>query len=232
MRKKNLLIQNHSLFAEVERKSTEIDGLNLKVEELNTKAQNLLKAKADLEAKLHQAEEKVAELEKENAELKDSLLQNLTVNATPQPVAEVAPQPVVQTVPEQVEPPAPVVGPAPAPMVSEPAPAVEQPAPVVQPPKPAQPEIKKPAYTPATDELRNYGAEIIGRVTRVTAGVLNKIEQKGGDVAASLNTLALGKNESVKFAVLSLAQSGREPNEVKAEMDRLAEEAIVYLESI
>lgn len=225
MRKKNLLIQNHSLFAEVERKSTEIDGLNLKVEELNAKAQNLLKDKADLEAALEQAKEKIGELEKENAELKDSLLQNLTVNVTPQPVAEAAPQPEVQTAPEQYEAPTPVVE-------TEPAPIVSDPAPVVEPPKPIQPEIKKPAYTPATDELRNYGAEIIGRVTRVTAGVLNKIEQKGGDVAPSLNTLALGKNESVKFAVLSLAQSGREPNEVKAEMDRLAEEAIVYLESI
>lgn len=214
MKKKNLLVQNQSLFAEVERKATEIEGLNLKIEELDERLNKLIKENDELKKALDEMTAKNTELEEVNSTLEASLLEKVKLNNN-----------CVDTA-EQVKPDVPQV-------FEEPKAEQEQVEPKEEKPLP-EPQVQKPAptFTPATDELRNYGAEVIGKVTRVTAGVLNKIEQTGGDAAPSLNTLALGKNESIKFAVLSLAQSGREPSEIKAEMDRIAEEAIAYLQSI
>lgn len=86
--------------------------------------------------------------------------------------------------------------------------------------------------TPINDIIRDYGATVIGRVTRVTAETLSKIGAIGGDAAESLKTLALGKNESLKFQIMELAAKGGNPEEIKNKMDLLAEEAIVYLKSI
>lgn len=220
MKKKDMLIQNQSLFAEVERKTIEIEGLNLKIEELNEKIEKLTAENEGLKKSLDEMAAKNTELEEVNSTLEASLLEKIKpYNIT---AAETDKDNTPTEVFEETE-----VG------QEETEIRQEEPQPETELPTP-QPEIKNsaPTYTPATDELRNYGAEVIGKVTRVTASVLNKIEQIGGDAAPSLNTLALGKNESIKFAVLSLAQSGREPNEIKAEMDRLAEEAIAYLQSI
>ena len=83
-----------------------------------------------------------------------------------------------------------------------------------------------------TDLLRDHGAKIIGKVTRVTAEVISKINVVDDDAAAGLKTLALGKNESFKFKVMELAKKGGDPDRVMAEMDFLADEAIIYLRSI
>jgi len=86
--------------------------------------------------------------------------------------------------------------------------------------------------TPITDLLRDYGAKVIGKVTRVTAEVISKINVVDEDAAASLKTLALGKNESFKFKVMELAKMKSDPDRIMAEMDFLADEAIIYLRSI
>lgn len=224
MKKSELLVQNQSLFAEVERRATEIEGLKIKIEELNEKAADIIKENDELKKALEELKAQNQELEQLNKQLHISALQGITLNNDAQTVEDDATEEAYeqQEVLEEVSEPE---------AVTE---AVTEPEPEVLPEQPID-QFKKteqPAFTPAPEELSLYGAEVIGRVTRVTAGVLNKIEQIGGDAAASLNTLALGKNESIKFAVLSLAQSGREPNEIKAEMDRLANEAIIYLKSI
>lgn len=220
MKKSELLVQNQSLFAEVERRATEIEGLKIKIEELNEKAADIIKENDELKKALEELKAQNQELEQLNKQLHISALQGITLNNDAQTVEDDATEEAYEQQ-EVLEPEA----------VTE---AESEPEPEVLPEQPIKQfeKTEKPAFTPAPEELSLYGAEVIGRVTRVTAGVLNKIEQIGGDAAASLNTLALGKNESIKFAVLSLAQSGREPNEIKAEMDRLANEAIIYLKSI
>lgn len=224
MKKSELLVQNQSLFAEVERRATEIEGLKIKIEELNEKAADIIKENDELKKALEELKAQNQELEQLNKQLHISALQGITLNNDAQTVEDDATEEAYeqQEVLEEVSEPE---------AVTE---AVTEPEPEVLPEQPIEQfeKSEQPAFTPAPEELSLYGAEVIGRVTRVTASVLNKIEQIGGDAAASLNTLALGKNESIKFAVLSLAQSGREPNEIKAEMDRLANEAIIYLKSI
>lgn len=224
MKKSELLVQNQSLFAEVERRATEIEGLKIKIEELTEKAANIIKENDELKKALEELKAQNQELEQLNKQLHISALQGITLNNDAQTVEDDATEEAYEqqeVLEEVLEPEA----------VTE---AESEPEPEVLPEQPIKQfeKTEKPAFTPAPEELSLYGAEVIGRVTRVTASVLNKIEQIGGDAAASLNTLALGKNESIKFAVLSLAQSGREPNEIKAEMDRLANEAIIYLKSI
>lgn len=224
MKKSELLVQNQSLFAEVERRATEIEGLKIKIEELTEKAADIIKENDELKKALEELKAQNQELEQLNKQLHISALQGITLNNDAQTVEDDATEEAYeqQEVLEEVLEPEAVTEP-----VTEPEPEVLPEQPIDQFEK-----TEQPAFTPAPEELSLYGAEVIGRVTRVTASVLNKIEQIGGDAAASLNTLALGKNESIKFAVLSLAQSGREPNEIKAEMDRLANEAIIYLKSI
>lgn len=224
MKKSELLVQNQSLFAEVERRATEIEGLKIKIEELNENAADIIKENDELKKALEELKAQNQELEQLNKQLHISALQGITLNNDAQTVEDDATEEAYeqQEVLEEVLEPEAVTEP-----VTEPEPEVLPEQPIDQFEK-----TEQPAFTPAPEELSLYGAEVIGRVTRVTASVLNKIEQIGGDAAASLNTLALGKNESIKFAVLSLAQSGREPNEIKAEMDRLANEAIIYLKSI
>ena len=224
MKKSELLVQNQSLFAEVERRATEIEGLKIKIEELTEKAADIIKENDELKKALEELKAQNQELEQLNKQLHISALQGITLNNDAQTVEDDATEEAYEqqeVLEEVLEPEA----------VTE---AVTEPESEVLPEQPIEQfeKTEQPAFTPAPEELSLYGAEVIGRVTRVTAGVLNKIEQIGGDAAASLNTLALGKNESIKFAVLSLAQSGREPNEIKAEMDRLANEAIIYLKSI
>ncbi|MBQ5765572.1 MAG: hypothetical protein IIW03_05470 [Clostridia bacterium] len=232
MKKSELLVQNQSLFAEVERRATEIEGLKIKIEELTEKAADIIKENDELKKALEELKAQNQELEQLNKQLHISALQGITLNNDAQTVEDDATEEAYeqQEVLEEVLEPEAVTE-----AVTEPESEPEsEPEPEVLPEQPID-QFKKteqPAFTPAPEELSLYGAEVIGRVTRVTASVLNKIEQIGGDAAASLNTLALGKNESIKFAVLSLAQSGREPNEIKAEMDRLANEAIIYLKSI
>ena len=234
MKKSELLVQNQSLFAEVERRATEIEGLKIKIEELTEKAANIIKENDELKKALEELKAQNQELEQLNKQLHISALQGITLNNDAQTVEDDATEEAYeqQEVLEEVLEPEAVTEP-----VTEPEPEAVTEAesePEVLPEQPIKQfeKSEQPAFTPAPEELSLYGAEVIGRVTRVTASVLNKIEQIGGDAAASLNTLALGKNESIKFAVLSLAQSGREPNEIKAEMDRLANEAIIYLKSI
>lgn len=228
MKKSELLVQNQSLFAEVERRATEIEGLKIKIEELTEKAADIIKENDELKKALEELKAQNQELEQLNKQLHISALQGITLNNDAQTVEDDATEEAYeqQKVLEEVSEPEAVTE-----SVTEPE---SEPEPEVLPEQPIEQfeKTEQPAFTPAPEELSLYGAEVIGRVTRVTAGVLNKIEQIGGDAAASLNTLALGKNESIKFAVLSLAQSGREPNEIKAEMDRLANEAIIYLKSI
>ncbi len=93
--------------------------------------------------------------------------------------------------------------------------------------------ITSNANTNATSDLvRDYGAKIIGKVTRVTAEVISKVSANNTDASESLKTLALGKNESFKFQIMELAKAKGEPEKIMAEMDLLADEAIVYLRSI
>ena len=96
---------------------------------------------------------------------------------------------------------------------------------VIEPPK-IDPSL------PAGDLLRDYGAKIIGKVTRVTAEALSKINAVHDDAVESLKTLALGKNESFKFQIMELAKHKDTPEQTMAEMDLLADEAIIYLRSI
>ena len=69
MNKKQLLLQNSSLFAELERKGTQIKSLEIKLSDLKKENEENLKSKLELAAKLDKANILIAELTAKNNEL-------------------------------------------------------------------------------------------------------------------------------------------------------------------
>lgn len=239
MNKKQLNLQNASLFAELERKAKEIEILNIRLEEAENKAKilntniyslkesldNSLSKEKTLSGENEQLKTEIAELQRINEELKNTLVQkendhlskvdlhDFTHNV---PTAqEVFSEDMLEhigtdneeTVTKSLTPP-----------------STEE-----------EEELSNSEYkkaTPVNDIIRDYSATLIGKVTRVTAQTLSKINAVGGDAAESLKTLALGKNESLKFQIMELAAKGGNPEEIKNKMNLLVEEAIVYLKSI
>lgn len=225
MRKKQLALQNTSLFAEIERKAGEIESLNLRIEELMEKLENQSAEIQDLELDIEDKEIQISQLKKDNAILSNELEKS---NAEVQSLALLVAKGGLSAK-ETNSAPAPT--PAAAPIFqAEPSPEPSfKVEPVVE---PVAPPTKSRSFTPINDIMRDYGAQTIGKVTRIAALAVAKAMQNGGDNQSSIQTLALGKNESFKFQVLSLLESGREHAEIKSEIDRLANETITYLESL
>ena len=262
MNKKQLTMQNSSLFAELERKAKEIEILNIRLEESEKKAKALADENKALMESLEKADNENHELYEKNKELEAALAEaNAKAVATvvdepenesdfevlgaeidretPEPTDfDLEIQQKIDQVTEMVENTEPVdendevyeetVEEKPNESTSEPTEAGTE---VSTPPITVKTK-KFDSTLPAEDLLRDYGAKIIGKVTRVTAEVLSKVSNINDDVSESLKTLALGKNESFKFQIIELAKSKTDPEKTMAEMDLLADEAIVYLRSI
>ena len=226
MKKKQLLSQSKYLFAEIERKANEIEGLKLKIEEEQEKYNNLMLENEKLLKELEKQQTEYSELEEINNQLRTELLKSLSV-------AENTPKEENETITAEEQTPPPVADipknqePETLPLEKE-APKTEE---IISPSVNTTNEKTKP-FTPVDDAIRDYGAILIGKITRITAGIIAKISKDDSDASKSLNTLALGKNESFKYQILSVAQSGKTPDEIKAEMNILADEAIAYLESL
>lgn len=243
MRKKQLLLQSNALFAEIERKSGEIEGLNLRIDELKEKIEAHISEKEELESRLAEAEKINAELKETNEQLRASLLESVATKPEPSGEQIASAEPIDELTTEKTEVTAPIAPENPA-SYPQPENQAEIPATPCEeqntiskeygtyPPLSAQGFEKPKNFTPINDLLRDQGAQIIGKVTRITAQVMARVKQTGGDAAESLQTLALGKNESFKFQILSLLESGRDQDDIRAEMERLAGEAIDYLQSI
>lgn len=227
MKKKQLLLQNTSLFAEIERKSGEIDSLKLRIEELVDKLEKLTAENAALERNVSNRDDELEKIKNENAEL---IIKLEDLSKKLQSMYELSEQNGKNNDAKAVN--IPVIE------MDDPLFGESEEKTVIPQPSACPPQIKRPAetkgshYTPINDILRDYGAQMIGKVTRITAQTVAKAQQNGGDAAESLQTLALGKNESFKFQVLSLLESGRDGEDIRNEIGRLADEAIAYLESI
>lgn len=283
MNKKQLTLQNSSLFAELERKAKEIEILNIRLEDSEKKAAALKNESEQLRNGLHEAnfeikslnskvkilkedyENQIAQLKEELEKAKESVAKPIIPITLPATAAVAEPitynkevtlevsipeEPIIaepeesaifeaeenavseteeiassETTLESAEP---DVTENKEEIVKEPTQA-NTPIAHTEPIVPITPTITS---VPITDILRDYGAKIIGKVTRVTAEVISKINTTDEDAAASLKTLALGKNESFKFKIMELAKKGDNLEKVMAEMDFLADEAIIYLKSI
>lgn len=280
MNKKQLTMQNSSLFAELERKAKELEILNIRLEEAEKKAeafaaenkilkeslkkadnenQRLFEKNKELESALAVANEKAAASVAMSESENDSTFEVLGAeNNQENPEAIGIDLEIQQKIDEVTE------------MVNN-AESVDENEPVLEEtveenssePNDEQavlestiqnPDISDTCFAetvtetvtpptavetktfdttlPAEDLLRDYGAKIIGKVTRVTAEVISKIGAVNDNAAESLKTLALGKNESFKFQIIELAKRKDDPEKAMAEMDLLADEAIVYLRSI
>ena len=271
MNKKQLTLQNSSLFAELERKAKEIEILSIRLEEAEKKIKAFNEENEILKDSLEKADAENHALSEENKELERSLAEAKAKSVTTfavidesEPVTDfkaladesnieiIKPhdEPAYDSMPEitetvvntetvdtmeqaySTEEASEPLSPSDEPEVSEN--SVQD---TITESSPISPtfdfEVKKPESTlPAEDLLRDYGAKIIGRVTRVTAEVLSKVSAVNDDVAESLKTLALGKNESFKFQIIELAKKKDNAEKIMSEMELLADEAIVYLRSI
>ena len=279
MNKKQLTLQNSSLFAELERKAKELEILNIRLEESEKKAEALAEENEVFKESLEKADnenqklyEKNKELEAALAEAKAKATASVVVSEPENDSAfnvleaeddqenpeateiDLEIQQKIDEVAEMVENTEPVNSDEtvlkeaaeensneptdePADLNSElqkteiPEASFGETATEVLTPPTVEAKNSAPSL-PTEDLLRDYGAKIIGKVTRVTAEVLSKVSAVNDDVAESLKTLALGKNESFKFQIMELAKRKTEPEKAMAEMDLLADEAIVYLRSI
>ena len=273
MNKKQLTLQNSSLFAELERKTKEIDILTIRLEEAEQKIQSLSFDNASLKESLENADaqskilfEKNQELEKSLEEAKEKISQGVVVAVEDTKTEEISQEKSEITqmdleIFEKID----QVTKMTEDSYIDPPKQEEQPKTVEKSTPNEEPEKFEPLFTPeednssdkyteyptenedtfkvfepqksnpslpATDLLRDYGAKIIGKVTRVTAEVLSKVNALNNDASESLKTLALGKNESFKFQIMELAKRKTNPEQTMAEMDLLADEAVVYLRSI
>ncbi|MBO5106072.1 MAG: hypothetical protein J6C29_04150 [Clostridia bacterium] len=253
MNKKQLSLQNSSLFAELERKTKEINILGIRLEEAEKKANALSDENEALKQSLEKADsenknlfEKNKELETALAEAKAKAATTFTVIDTfePEPEIEALPTNNMEQATKATEPVTETENENPVEKEEEKAKqtlfSTDQPitnqdeetvTEVLTPPATEYEENLENSLT-STDLLRDYGAKTIGKVTRVTAEVLSKVSAVNDEVSESLKTLALGKNESFKFQIMKLAKKNGDQEKIMAEMDLLADEAIIYLRSI
>ena len=270
MNKKQLTMQNSSLFAELERKAKEIEILNIRLEEYEQKLKTLDNENEAVKQSLEKADNEIRKLSEKNKELESSLADAVAKSTTNTATAVICEKednvdfPADDSNKESSE--------FTAKIQSEATYNTEYAE------GEAYKEVYKenieatnmredkhdfPAFTscsteadlkeasnkavtsatsfdtkipeatlPTSDLLCDYGAKTIGKVTRVTAEVISKVNNINDDVSKSLKTLALGKNESFKFQIIELAKQKTNPEKTMREMDLLADEAIVYLRSI
>ena len=270
MNKKQLTLQNSSLFAELERKAKDTEILNIRLEEAEQQLKAIFDENEELKNSLERAEaekkelcDKLAELETALAEAKAKIQSisnavaeekidvpedkplspiDLAISKKINEVAELAEDTEAN---EDIEPAAPVVVAEPdlsaEPDFSDESDSSDESGESATPDEGLVTETLTPPTSifeeneraeATADLLRNYGAKIIGKVTRVTAEVLSRVGSLNNDAAESLKTLALGKNESFKYQIIELARAKNDAEKIMAEMDFLADEAIVYLRSI
>ena len=275
MNKKQLTLQNSSLFAELERKSKEIEILSIRLEESETNSLSLKGENDTLKSKIsalsteimnlknqielitndynRQTDALKAELEAAKAEIAatvaakseaDPLTYNIDTAAVDEPAIpeENSDEYPIKAAADNEDDETPLLE------VAEESALPTEPETEIKEVQTEEQIIKNREYlsltpeadqkstlpdcTPMNDLLRDYGAKIIGKITRVTAEVISKISTTDADAASSLKTLALGKNESFKFRIMELAKERSDFEKIMEEMDFLAEETIVYLKSI
>lgn len=199
MRKKQLLAENSSLFAEVERKNTELEAIKLRLEEEKGLVAALKEENANLKLAVSQLEEKISSAGEEIEELKNKLSAD----------AERVLKPICTEEVEQVE----AENTEPVEKVSQPTPMDSDIQSVISDidgynvvksePKPKAPKITEEQR----NKLRRLGAAAIGRVTKATAYVTAELQSGEEENADRLYSLALGKNEGFKIQVLELVES-------------------------
>ncbi len=229
MRKKQLILQNSSLFAEIERKAGEIESQHIKIEDLNEVIEQLNKQNQFLNEQLAELTEQNQNLKAENQRLLSDLENAQTVTVEDAIIPE-APESaketqfesannaiVVEAEAEQTDAP------------QEPYIEISQEIPEDNAEKEktiifSPPAIKK--SNPQADVLRAYGAEHIGKITRLTAKIISLAEDE------ATKNIALGKNEGFKLEILSLINQDGSVEDIKHKMDTLATQTVEYLDTI
>ena len=223
MRKKLLLAENANLFAEVERKTTENEGLKIKLEESRKTKENLEKENETLLEKLTSysdyiktLEEKVEALEKENQSLKAELVKEEEL--CPPPILKEAEEETAEQIPlsetdNSIK------------SVIEEISVYEATAPESIPQTPKLSSEQREA-------LRTKGAEEIGRVTKVVALATAKLKADPNENADHLYSIALGANESFKMQVLSIVEAEGDFDELCNELHQKATLVIEKLNSL
>lgn len=223
MRKKLLLAENSNLFAEVERKNTENEGLKIRLEDSRKAKETLEKENAELLEKLKASsdyintlEKKVGELEEENNNLKAELIK--TRESCPPPILkEVKEETTEQTPLSETD--------NSIKSVIEEISVYEAPAPESIPQTPHLSSEQREA-------LRTKGAEEIGRVTKVVALATAKLKADPNENTDHLYSLALGTNESFKMQVLSIVEAEGDFDELCNELHQKATLVIEKLNSL
>lgn len=223
MRKKLLLAENANLFAEVERKTTENEGLKIKLEESRKTKENLEKENETLLEKLKASsdyiknlEEKLKELEIENQSLKAELVK----------AKEICPPPILKEAKEETTEQTPLSETDNSiKSVIEEISVYEAPAPESIPQTPKLSSEQRKA-------LRTKGAEEIGRVTKVVALATAKLKADPNENADHLYSIALGTNESFKMQVLSIVEAEGDFDELCNELHQKATLVIEKLNSL
>ena len=223
MRKKLLLAENANLFAEVERKTTENEGLKIRLEESRKTKENLEKENETLLEKLEASsdyiknlEEKIKELEIENQSLKAELVKEEEL--CPPPILKEAEEETAEQIPlsetdNSIK------------SVIEEISVYEATAPESIPQTPKLSSEQREA-------LRTKGAEEIGRVTKVVALATAKLKADPNENTDHLYSIALGTNESFKMQVLSIIEADGDFDELCGELHQKATLVIEKLNSL
>lgn len=229
MRKKQLILQNSSLFAEIERKAGEIESQHIKIEDLNEVIEQLNKQNRLLNEQLAELEQQNQNLKAENQRLlsdlenaqtdeaQDAIIQEVPVNAKETKAESDYDTIVVETESEQTD------------ATKEPDIEISHEIPKDNAEKEKTVKFSPPATqksNPHVDILRAYGAEHIGKITRLTAKIISLAEDE------ATKNIALGKNEGFKLEILSLINQDGSVEDIKLKMDNLASQTAEYLDTI
>ncbi len=245
MKKKQLEQQNIALFAEVERKSSEISTLTLRLEELRETYDSLLAQKEELNSALKTLQQEYNMLSEHNQQLAQALQEflystpnqsepdnvNIALASETEGEAQTEATESPSLIAEEISEPSAVNAES---VLSESVDTLEH-SETIDAASPSEPAIPT-EITPSTplsqaniDLLRAHAAELIGSLTRQTASLLSHLENVGGTNAEAAKTLLLGKNESFKYKILTVLNSNGSTEELQTKMDRLAEETAAYL---
>lgn len=218
MRKKMLLAENSSLFAEVERKNTELEAIKLRLEEEKGLAGALKEENDNLKRAVAQLEERLSSANKEIEELKTEL--SLPAQTVIEPACfEETEEITVEEDKEFME-----QGNTPSSIDCD----IQNVISDIEGcnTQKAQPKQEPPKLSEEQrGELRRLGAAVIGRVTKTTAYVTAQLQSVNLENSDRLYSLALGKNESFKIQVLELVESDGVFEELCNRLNEMAETA-------
>ncbi len=199
MKKKLLISQNASLFAEVERKGGEIRTLEIKLEDSKKQNGVLEKQISGLEGQITELTAEVEELKAIIKELRDELEAR---PVTPPDIKdEITPEPEGLTLAQ------------PTPVEENPPAEILNPAEIILEPEASEGKAALPTETETVTKemLREKGLWAIGEVTKSVAKALANLPDD--ETSSTGKSLIMGKNEGFKYEVFSVLETETPKNQ-------------------